>query len=129
MKKFIVGRSSRANVVLSNNTVSSEHLEITLAGADATGEDYRVALRDLNSTNGSFIYRNGKAERFTLTSATQDDVLKLGDEQCSVRRLLNEACRETSAKPATKTSAARDQEQDTVSVYIRNASGSFDRRG
>jgi pSer/pThr/pTyr-binding forkhead associated (FHA) protein len=44
----IVGRSSRANIVINNSYVSGQHLSLKAVGNE-------VMVKDLGSTNGSYI--------------------------------------------------------------------------
>ena len=126
MNSFIIGRSPKARVVLSSRTVSSEHLEVTLFPARNVigGFSEEVELRDLDSTNGSFIYRDGTPVRFTSTLATYDDVLLLGSERCSVAQLVQEANLRQPAKPG-KPSTPDKKKRTSVSLYIRKSDGSF----
>lgn len=124
MKSFIVGRSPKASVVLSSLTVSSEHLQVSLLEDGKTRIKKIVALRDLNSTNGSYIYRDGIPERFTSTTATDDDVLRLGSERCSVAQLLEEADLRQPAKSGNPSTPGK-KKRGSVSIYFRNSDGSY----
>lgn len=52
MKTFRVGRSSANDIVLDEMVVSGQHAVITIA------DDGRVSIKDLNSTNGTFVNGN-----------------------------------------------------------------------
>lgn len=67
VKRTVYGRSDSADVVFANSTISALHCELTEV-------DGRFTLKDLNSTNGTFV--NG--ERITVTSLSSGDRVHLG---------------------------------------------------
>ena len=67
VKRTTYGRSKDADVTVANDTVSARHCELTQV-------DGRFTLKDLNSTNGTFV--NG--ERITVTSLSSGDRVHLG---------------------------------------------------
>lgn len=83
LKKSIrIGRSSSNDIVISEQTVSSHHAVLT-EDASAIEKSYRI--KDLNSTNGTFV--NGKriSEEVTIQPG---DTLKLGNYVTSIATLL-----------------------------------------
>ncbi|MDR1348824.1 MAG: FHA domain-containing protein [Prevotellaceae bacterium] len=81
MKTLKIGRSSTNDIVISDVTVSSQHAIITIL------DTKEVRIKDLNSTNGTFV--NGKridAE----TPITASDVIKVGSSALDWVKHLNE---------------------------------------
>lgn len=80
MKTIRIGRSATNDCVFTNSTVSGTHAVLTV---DSSGE--RGTLRDLNSTNGTFV--NNK--RVTVeTLVTANDSIKLGSEITTIREIV-----------------------------------------
>ena len=67
VRRTVYGRSDNADVTFANSTISARHCELTQV-------DGRFTLKDLNSTNGTFV--NG--ERITITSLSSGDRVHLG---------------------------------------------------
>jgi EAL domain-containing protein (putative c-di-GMP-specific phosphodiesterase class I) len=67
---FRIGRGARAQYVLAAPKVSKEHAEITC-------EDDQFRIRDLNSTNGTYV--NG--ERITEAALNHGDIVYLADKE------------------------------------------------
>ncbi len=122
LRSFIVGRSRHADVALSGRHVSTEHLEVTIL--HSMDGMRRVKLVDLATTNGSFIRRDGKLERFETTFAREDDVLVLGGRECVVGELLREAERRASGGEE----ARADGKREAFSIHVRKPDGSFHRK-
>lgn len=81
MKTIKIGRSSANDIVISDATVSSQHAIITVL------DSKEVKLKDLNSTNGTYV--NGKriaGEVFVTAS----DVIKAGNSVVEWVKYLNE---------------------------------------
>lgn len=91
MKTIKIGRSKTNDCVFANDTVSGSHALLTV---DASGE--RGTLRDLNSTNGTFV--NNKRIT-TETPVTAKDTIRLGSEITSLRGIIAKSG-ETKIKPA-----------------------------
>ena len=92
----VYGRSSSADVTVANDAVSSRHCQLTYVGGAYT-------LRDLNSTNGTFI--NGK--RITTETLKPGDRVHMGPAafQFNNGRLERDAARDASpgsTKPPRK---------------------------
>ncbi|HUC46582.1 MAG TPA: FHA domain-containing protein [Hyphomicrobiaceae bacterium] len=68
----VLGRGRQCEVVLADDTVSSSHARL-----EANGPAERVAVTDLNSSNGTFL--NGK--RITSGQAQVGDVLRFGNAE------------------------------------------------
>ena len=73
--KTTIGRVEDNTFQIAEPSVSSHHCEILLRGSD-------VVIRDLNSTNGTFI--NG--EKVTESVLKPGQMLRLGRSRCGWRR-------------------------------------------
>ncbi|MDR0546378.1 MAG: FHA domain-containing protein [Dysgonamonadaceae bacterium] len=80
MKTVKIGRSSANDIVISDTTVSSQHALISIL------DTKEVKIKDLNSTNGTFV--NGR--RITAeTSITANDLIKVGNATLDWLKYLN----------------------------------------
>jgi len=68
-------------LALGDPTVSQRHAELVVLGG-------RCYLTDLESTNGTFIVRDGVAEPFREGYVALDTALVFGERRCTVRQLL-----------------------------------------
>ncbi len=66
-RRLVIGRGSGADVQMNDASISSPHAEFLLDGAE-------VSVRDLQSTNGTFI----NDERITRSVLRDGDILRLG---------------------------------------------------
>ncbi len=84
MKTYFVGRSKKADIILSNadSSVSSLHLELV----ELVGGKYYVV--DRKSSNGTFQQQNRQWMAIQQTYVSIDEPLLLGKYQTSVRELL-----------------------------------------
>lgn len=80
MKTIKIGKSPNNDHVINDASVSRQHAVVTIL------DDGRIVLRDLNSTNGTFV--NGK--RITTDTVVQpQDQVRLGTYNLSLSALLN----------------------------------------
>ncbi len=91
MNTIKIGRSAANDCVFTNDTVSSTHAVLVV---DASGE--RGSLKDLNSTNGTYV--NNK-RIIVETPVTAKDTIRLGSEITSLRGIIAKSG-ETKIKPA-----------------------------
>ncbi len=80
MRKITIGRNSTNNVIINNPNVSSHHAVIIVE------DNGSVVLRDLNSTNGTFV--NG--EKITEALLVKTDRVHLSDSELNWKDYLNE---------------------------------------
>lgn len=76
---FTIGRKGK--VCIPDQTVSKQHAEVWIKN----GEIY---LRDLNSTNGTFLVKNFRQVQFREGYVQLNQVLAFGRIRCSVQKLL-----------------------------------------
>lgn len=96
MKTIRVGRSSTNDIQLDDSTVSGQHAAFTI------NDDGKISIKDLNSTNGTFVNDKRITEVVTLKSG---DHVKLG--QCSFdwETKCNVASYKTVIQPLSNSSA------------------------
>lgn len=84
---FIIGREERHRgrgyLELPHPTVSRRHAELIVLG----GTYY---LRDLDSTNGTWILRDGRPERFQEGYVERDTPLRFGERDCTLAELFGD---------------------------------------
>jgi len=83
MKTITIGRSTSNNCVFSNDTVSSRHASLTLDDSGLSGE-----LRDLGSTNGTFVNGHRISSPLKVTTA---DSIRFGNETTSLKEIVSKA--------------------------------------
>src|SRR5262249_10896611 len=71
-RAVVVGRARQCEILLADDTVSSNHARL-----EARSQEQRVAVTDLNSSNGTFL--NGS--RITSAQAKVGDVLRFGSAE------------------------------------------------
>src|SRR5687768_15744150 len=82
---FQVGRDHRTSLWLPHKSISKQHAEFTL-------EDGRLTLRDLGSTNGTFV----NAERlYEQTAVESGDLVHFANVGFRVAAWRHEDCRDT----------------------------------
>ncbi len=93
----VLGRSKEADITLNDTSISRKHAEITTLGSD------KVAILDLNSTNGTFVNGN----RIKEANLQDGDKIQLGDSlilKFSFQDVLEEEFQENLYKSATQDS-------------------------
>jgi len=68
--RLLVGRSDQCDLVISHESVSSQHCELIIS-------EEKVSLRDLNSTNGTFV-NGSRIKEVTLQKNDQINVGLVG---------------------------------------------------
>ena len=78
-------RKGRRNtqIWLNHDTVSNVHAELDVLNG-------QFFLKDLNSTNGTYLEEEGRKVRFQEGYVGLDQVVFLGDHRCTVRELLGD---------------------------------------
>jgi len=103
-RRFILGRADagKADILLPGKTISARHAELIVApGGD-------LLLRDLSSSNGTLIRRNGRKMDIgaTAVSLSSDDLILFGGVEFTIDELLskipadNRSAQAPAAKPA-----------------------------
>jgi pSer/pThr/pTyr-binding forkhead associated (FHA) protein len=81
-QRIRIGRDPESDCVLSDRSVSRRHAKLLI---DAAGG---MEILDLESTGGTFLVRDGKAERIKHAKVKKSDVLRLGEYDVSVGDIL-----------------------------------------
>ena len=128
-KTLVVGRGRDCDLLLTHSSISRRHAELTVdAGGDAS-------IRDLDSTGGVFILRDGKEIPVTQSRLKPTDTLRLGDYNISVKDLLSLIPEEKSVvrsrriTPAASPSPSNKPSTPGKSRMMRCACGSIKERG
>jgi len=77
-----IGRSEHCDVVLGHHSVSRQH-----ATVQATADGY-LAVTDTDSSNGTFLHRNGHWIRVRRVILGTEDRIRFGEEEVPVDRLV-----------------------------------------
>jgi hypothetical protein len=78
-KIFVIGRNG--DIRLDDESVSKRHVEIQLRGQE-------IYMRDLGSTNGTFLVKNGRPIRFYEGYVQFNQPVMLGKQQYLISALL-----------------------------------------
>ncbi len=78
-RSYIIGREGHIDI--NDASVSKQHLEIQIIGGE-------VYLRDLNSTNGTFLVKNGRLVPFHEGYVKLSQSIVLGNHQYTIQGLL-----------------------------------------
>ena len=78
-RTYIIGREG--HIFLNDTTVSKQHAEIQIM----SGEIY---LRDLGSTNGTYLVKNNRLVPFVEGYVQLNQPIVIGNKQYSIRKLL-----------------------------------------
>lgn len=79
-RSFIIGREG--HVLIDDVSVSKEHAEIRIVNG-------RIHLRDLGSTNGTFLVTGNQMQRFREGYVLPNQTISLGTQRRSVQSLLD----------------------------------------
>ena len=78
-RTYVIGREG--HIYIDDPTVSKQHAEIQIM-------DGEIYLRDLGSTNGTFLIKNQRLVAFVEGYVQLQQMLVLGNKQYSVKNLL-----------------------------------------
>lgn len=90
MRTYNIGRNASNNVILDDKTVSRQHAQLIVL------DDGRVILKDLSSSNGTFVNGN----RISEYELKAGDIVKCGNSFVKWTQCLVEACPPTPENPA-----------------------------
>ncbi len=82
MKSYRVGRGREVDIMVSDATVGRLHAELV------SYPDGRFLVRDLHSTNGTFVRAGTGWQRLDNDYVQPDQRLRLGDYETSARELI-----------------------------------------
>lgn len=77
-----IGRGSQCDLVLDDDSVSRVHADV-----EVTGEGY-LAVRDANSSNGTYLHRNGHWIRIRKVILGTQDRIRFGDCEVKLESLV-----------------------------------------
>ena len=80
----VVGRGTEADIRIDDPGVSRKHIEFEVSG---TGEDLRLRVRDLGSTNGMLV----DGHRITTTGLRNGSEIRIGNTTLTVRIVTEDA--------------------------------------
>lgn len=80
--EYLVGRSSSCFHRLNDVTVSGKHATMSLE------QDGKLLIIDLNSTNGTYVLRNGMKTRIYEEAVNPNDILFFGECQVPASKLI-----------------------------------------
>lgn len=128
MTSLIIGRGNDVTVQVEDPTVSSQHLELSISGG-------QITIRDLNSTNGTKIKAtNGRWSPVSEVAVDRRATIMMGDFVATIEEILeaggidvtdNKPAANQAANQATNQAAQRQNNARPISMYVRNADGSF----
>jgi pSer/pThr/pTyr-binding forkhead associated (FHA) protein len=99
-RSFVIGREG--HICIKSPTASKYHATIKVSNG-------KIYLRDLNSTNGTYLINNNSRQRFEEGYVSPEQLIEIGDEERSIQSLL---------AIAVKYSDAEDtKHQDKTSVF------------
>ena len=81
-RSFTIGREG--NIRIDSPTASKVHASIKISGKE-------IYLRDLNSTNGTYLIVNNIAQLFEEGFVGPHQVIVIGGEKCSITNLISMA--------------------------------------
>lgn len=79
---YVIGREG--HIYIDSRSASKLHAELRIT-------DGKITLRDLDSTNGTFLVKNGRLISFRTGEVTLDQQVSIGGQVCTVQRLLETA--------------------------------------
>jgi hypothetical protein len=79
---YVIGREG--HIYIDSRNASKLHAELRIT-------DGKITLRDLDSTNGTFLVKNGRLVSFRSGEVTLDQQVSIGGRACTVQRLLETA--------------------------------------
>jgi len=94
MDSWIVGRSRTCDIVLDFPTVSRRHAKLTTSGQE-------IEVRDIGSSTGTFVMRDGEWSQVTRATVSCDEPIRLGGYKTTARTLLSAAGVEIETETAT----------------------------
>ena len=79
---YVIGREG--HIYVDSRNASKLHAELRIT-------DGKITLRDLDSTNGTFLVKNGRLVSFKSGEVALDQQVSIGGRTCTVQRLLETA--------------------------------------
>lgn len=79
---YIIGRDG--HIYINSPLASQQHAKISIANG-------RIHLRDLNSTNGTYLIRNNKIDYFDKGYVSLSQIILIGNQRYTIQELLEMA--------------------------------------
>lgn len=79
---FVIGREG--HIYIDSRNASKLHAELRITGG-------KITLRDLDSTNGTFLVKDDKLIAFRSGEVSLEQQVSIGGRKCTVQRLLETA--------------------------------------
>ena len=102
MNSWTIGRSKGCNIIVEYPTVSRRHAKLTGSGSE-------IEIRDIGSSTGTFVMRDGEWSAISQATVSCDEPIRLGDHKTTARALLATAGVEIEAAPAATVNDAMTQ--------------------
>lgn len=120
-----IGRGRDSDVVLTHSSVSRSHAELTLHN------DGALEIRDLGSTGGTFLGRNGRELPVKQATLRGGDTLRFGNFEITLEELLARATGKQPAVTPSSTSPATTPPggQPAKTRMVRCGCGTIKERG
>jgi len=124
-RTFIIGRGRDCDLLLTHSSISRRHAELVVE------PDGNAAIRDLQSSGGTYLLRGGKEIPVTETKLKPTDVLRLSSYDISVKDLLSLVPEEQSVLKSKRLPAATPAAAATPGKtrMMRCSCGSIKERG
>ena len=91
-RPYIIGREG--HIRINSPSVSKQHVEMTIKNS-------RVYLRDLNSTNGTYLVIDDRLVRLDQGYVDQYQTIVIGNVKSTLRKLLTINCDNSDSKTTT----------------------------
>ena len=119
MAKIRIGRRSRNEIVIKDDSVSRSHAEIEGIG----GGRYR--LTDVGSSSGTFVKKGDKWTKITSTEVGPDAVIRFGEAEVNISDIVSGNLVTVEPRAASglgqraESGAAEQSRRGTASVILR----------
>lgn len=82
-KTYVVGRSMNADITIDHDTISRQHLEVTITN------NHRFFCVDCNTTHGTYFQRNQEWKKLTQGYVERSDLIRLGEKKVSFSKIAS----------------------------------------
>ncbi len=114
-RKFTVGREKTCDIPIADDSVSRLHAELTLLDGG------QLFLTDCNSSNGTFLIRQGRSQRVRQEFITPADEVRFGEATFPVEDLLAVLRNKHRIPQSDELSREHDEPPSTDSSHLKGA--------